>query len=519
MSGSVGTVKIPIVSTFDASGLRTAKQGLKDLEAGPAGVTARAPKLPGMPAAFKDAAGQMGLGRIGDTFSKFTNPQTGAATAAVGLFVSLQKSAMAARDLGQESQKLGITVGMYRDMAWNAPLPAPRLEQMSAGIEKVNNAQAQALGGDIAQQAFFAGLGVSPEQLAKMQGDPAALARIVARSGNTAQQIQMFGSVGAANAMAKSSADNGQARARNDALQSANLHLLEHPLDTAKDAEIGILGSAAAGAQMIGRAIGGGMSLSEAKKQMLDEARAKESKEALDRVTTARAEAGSKFGEGLLSAHEHLKIEKRAEALNSYSDISTLTGVSEDELRHRAETQRVQKQQAFDSQYQNPYERHDAQQQIALRQGIEGSLTFGQTYRAVGANDAQLATAVAGIRSNAENMRRQIGLSAFNWNDPNATRETRRDEARGLGEKLTSYVEGMTAAGPQAAAAGANTVQGASMMMNAEYQMDQSQNVIRMVNLLTQIAVSNGKMSQDLADALKSNLGFRYSDPISLFGQ
>ena len=32
MGNSVGTVKIPIVSTFDASGVQAAKQGLKDLQ-------------------------------------------------------------------------------------------------------------------------------------------------------------------------------------------------------------------------------------------------------------------------------------------------------------------------------------------------------------------------------------------------------------------------------------------------------------------------------------------------------
>ena len=63
-----------------------------------------------------------------------------------------------------------------------------------------------------------------------------------------------------------------------------------------------------------------------------------------------------------------------------------------------------------------------------------------------------------------------------------------RDAARDFGDKLTDYVEGITRSGPQAGAYDVNTVQGASQLMGAEYQMDQSQETKRMVELLLQIA-------------------------------
>ena len=94
-----------------------------------------------------------------------------------------------------------------------------------------------------------------------------------------------------------------------------------------------------------------------------------------------------------------------------------------------------------------------------------------------------------------------------------------RDAARDFGDKLTDYVQGLTSAGPQSGAYGVNTVQGAQQLMGAEYQMDQSQDTRRMVELLLQIAVNTGKMDKGQAGAVKDNLGYRSNDPISgIFG-
>ena len=51
-------------------------------------------------------------------------------------------------------------------------------------------------------------------------------------------------------------------------------------------------------------------------------------------------------------------------------------------------------------------------------------------------------------------------------------------------------------------------------MVQAEYGMSQSQDTVRMVELLVKIAENTGKMSKDEGDTILGNLGFRTSDPI-----
>ena len=91
------------------------------------------------------------------------------------------------------------------------------------------------------------------------------------------------------------------------------------------------------------------------------------------------------------------------------------------------------------------------------------------------------------------------------------------DAARKVGDQLTSYVEGMTASGPQQGAYGVNTVQGASAMMGAEYQMDQSQQTAKMVECLLKIAENTGHLTKERRQAVEHELGHRYNDPISGF--
>jgi hypothetical protein len=432
-----------------------------------------------------------------------------------------------------------------------------------------------------------------------MQGNPDEIAKIVAQRGNTAQQIQMFGSTNAAAAMAKSSSDNGHSRAANDALEATRLSFMEHPIDSLKDVSHSFLSGIAYYTQRAGRAYGGGMSFEQAGAEMDSEAKGKEAKEALDRTITARKEAGSKFGEGLLTVGETNAANAKTEATNNYSDISALTGVSAETFKARAETERHRKQQGFDSQYQNVYERQDAQAALIGEDEKNGRLNGTQAYRAQWANWDQTAAAVSGTRSNAQNLGNAMTSFGGKWNDPgiqaakqkeidaaqanldaakkklktaevdlenlpasdagqpweSMTGKTQawhdkrvadinlpgaqkgvqdaqaaldatkgkasleqRDAARDFGDKLTSYVEGLTSAGPQAGAYGVNTVQGASQMMSAEYQMDQSQDTRRMVELLLQIAVNTGKVTKDQASAVKDNLGYRTNDPLNFLG-
>jgi len=472
---------------------------------------------------LKEMMGGMGLGNPLAMLSKFATPAGAAAAAATGLFLTFQNGAAKARELRMESQKLGTTVGMYRDLAWNARYAGVSLAEVTAGMEKVNATAQEAMTGGIGAQAYFAGLGIAPEQLARLQGNPAEIARLVAQRGNSAQQIQMFGSTNAAKAIAQSSSDNGHSRAANDALEATRLSFMEHPIDSLKEMGHTLLSGIAYYTQRAGRAYGGGLSFSEAGAQMDKEAREAEGKEALDRRNTALKEAGTKQGEGLLSVRELNAANARGEANNDFGNISALTGVSTETFRARAETQRMQKQQAFDSQFQNPYERQDAQAAIIGWQTTEGTLTGAQGYRAQWENSNQTAAAVAGTRSKAENVRNAMISFDSKFNDPNITGDigsnTKRDAAREFGDTLTDYVEGLTKSGPQAGAYGVNTVQGASQLMGAEYQMDQSQETRRMVELLLQIAQNTGRVTKEQRDAVSQNLGFRYSDPISsIFG-
>ena len=65
--------------------------------------------------------------------------------AATGAFMAFQNGAVKARELRMESQKLGTTVGMYRDLAWNARYAGVSLGEVTAGMEKVNSKAAEAM--------------------------------------------------------------------------------------------------------------------------------------------------------------------------------------------------------------------------------------------------------------------------------------------------------------------------------------------------------------------------------------
>jgi hypothetical protein len=348
--------------------------------------------------------------------------------------------------------------------------------------------------------------------------------------------------------------------------------VLNHPLDTAR----GMFGELAFGFQGIGRAIGEGVSVGKAMNEMDALALGKEKQEARERAQQERKDAGTKAAENLESVPERIARKAAAERPLDYSDASKSTGVSQETFRARAETGRRQELQAFNAQFQNPYERINAESELIGRQRREGTLTETQAYRAGLEQRQQFNAAVAPVRSNRENLEAGIGVFGRKWNDP-AAEEARhrqapeqwqdldrarhalknaetlpadqrwanyqetidvhksdldrkqrafdqatagfaapeqRDAAREMGDKLTDYVESMTRSGPLAGAADINSAAGYSQVVQAEYGMDQSRETMRMVELLITIAENTGRMSKDQGNAVIGNLGFRTADPI-----
>ncbi len=517
MSGSVGTIKLPIVSTFDASGVTAAKAGMKDLQqAGGAGAgmpklkpptSATPPKLPSMPE-LKDAAGQLGLGAPLSELSKFLSPSTGIAAAAAGVFAAFQRGAVQAREFRIESQKLGVTTKYYRDLAWNARDAGLSLAEVTAGIEKVQSRAEAARGGDIGAQAYFASLGVSTAQLQGMSGDTGKLAQLIAQRGSGAAQIQGFGSIEAAKVAAQSGGyDTGYGRAKNDALEASNLKVQDLP-GKAVDVANSFFGALSFHFQKAARAYANGNSFDEEEYQMGKEALQQQGYEALQRRNAARAEAGTKYGAGLLTTREQLRSEAAAEKDYDYHQLAALTGVSEATFHGRAQTQRMAKQQAFDEQYQTPYERMAAQNAITDRQTAEGTLTGTQGYRAAQANFAQAAQAVSGTRSKAENLRNQLAIGGGEWNDPEATADTRRDAARRMGLQIQDYTGALTSAGGLAGAADMNSVGGYSQLVGAQEQMRQSSDSRAMAEVLLQ------QLPAAIAQAIRENFGFEFRRPM-----
>ena len=157
---------------------------------------------PGMSEA-KQFASDLGLGGPMATISKFATPAAGVATAALAVFSATSRT----RRRGPRNPH-----GIGQAWHYHKILPGPCLElreaglslgEVTAGMEKVHSKAAEAMTGDVSAQAYFAGLGLTTQQLQATSGDMGKLAQTVAQRGSGAQQMMGFGSIEAGRAACK----------------------------------------------------------------------------------------------------------------------------------------------------------------------------------------------------------------------------------------------------------------------------------------------------------------------------
>jgi len=166
------------------------------------------------------------------------------------------------------------------------------------------------------------------------------------------------------------------------------------------------------------------------------------------------------------------------------------------------------------SQYMTPGERRQEELSLITERDLAGARRGVYFHRESAIAEQQYAAAMAPTRSNRQNLEAQMQIGSQRWGDKTLAQEDRTSIARDLGDKLTDYAESITRSGSLAGAYDANSVAGYSQLVGAEYGMGQSQDTLKMVELLIKIAENTGKMTKAEGDAILKNIGFRTADPI-----
>jgi len=484
MPGSVGPIKLPIVSTFDASGLNQARAGLKELErsnaaagGGGGGPAPTAPKpKPTPPSPPKSAgfrkfaldasqaggtlASASGLGGLSAAMGA-AGPIAAIATAGVALYALTQSAAANAQATRAAAANLRVSDDYYAGMANAARKAHIEIGEVTTAFGRFSSAVKNAASGaDFGTAMYLRSAGLSQEDVIGGGANPEQL---VGKLG-TAQRWMMFGSARATDAAA--AAQNGTGGGMFD----------QKPQSTWENSQLKT-GAGNFLSNLLGidvnnsKAILNGNSADDQWQHDNQERLAEESRERMARFLAAQSEGGRKLAGALATPEETAATQRESIKGFIYSE-----GDAENERYRR----------------------------LANLQTVEG------------VNAARRAQ-----RSNAENLTADISAGNERWDiESNHSTTNQKYVARSIGDQLTEYVEGLTSSGAQAGAYGVNTVQGASQLMGAEYRMDQALNTKRMVELLLKIAENTGHLKPGATKDIEANLGYRTNDPISgLWGQ
>ncbi len=476
------------------------------------------PKSPGLGSRIaggvQGAAGMVG-GPVADIANLAFSSSAGGAVAAVGAVAIWQKLAGGARELRMESQKLGTSTTYYQSLGAAARSAGHSMDLLVGGIENLQGRSKGALSGDRAQQSFFASIGLSREDLERGMDDTDYLAKKVAGRGLTAgQKVQAFGSAAAADAIRNASGGSSVAMSAAQRQALADTHFDAESAKSGALKAAGMVAEAFKGIGMlIGDRLGGGnRSGADIQKDMDREAAGNERAEREGKVEAHRRDQAAALSASLAAPD----VQAEQDRLDRLPFEQYMTGRDVD----RAETQtrkRLYAAQAPDNRWE---ENLDNAQNVSRREHDEGTIDDRRYAQRRVNLRAEAAAQAAPTLSNAANIQEQIGIAAQQYqaiassssrSPAERDRETTAND-RSLVDKLTDYAESITRSGNLAGAYDANSVGGYSQQVSAEYGMAQSQDSLKMVEMLIKIAENTGRMSNEQGEAVLGQLGFRTKD-------
>ena len=542
MSSSIGKIIIPVVSTCDPTGFNQAKAGLKDLEqsqpsgggggGGGAPVIERAPKqaaASGMNNIAKTAGSRLsqiagaipGAEGIG---SLIGSAALGPVAAGVAVFALSQKAAANAIAVRKSALDLSVSVDYYGKLEKSARGAGLSMGEVTAAMSTMESkVLGAATGGSMGESVYLQSLGLTRDDMREGIGNAEYLARRLHGMNLTGgQKAAVFGSVGAADAVMGA---GGQQNGIFDANAGTSL--------MASRMGVGISNFAT---NMVGA--WGGILTGRSREDLEREAADKDKAEQEGRLTKYMQQSGAAALPGLVSPAESARYANESHKGFIYSAKGTeqaryeqLAQVQTRQARFSAEAPLMQAREAY------------GEESGIISQGARAGGYSNHSQGEMAAIQAldKLNQNLSPTRSNVENLGADLDVSAKRWEqdkksryndkgnwkgeaggemvDPEGVSKQQIDIARSTGDRLTDYVQGLTASGPQAGAYGINTVAGASQVMGSEFEMSKSTETISILKAILEQLVASGKMTRQQADTTGSQLGYRYNDPISnLFG-
>jgi hypothetical protein len=489
MAASIGTVKLPIVSTFDASGIAQAKAGLRDLEqagqaVGGGGVGGGAAANPydklGVGRAVGAVAGETGLGGLVGAAGA-GGLVAGAAMAGIAIYSLSQRAADSAIRLRDNARELHVSTQYYAGLSAAARRAGTDVSTVTSSLSGLHSMAESALTGDVGQAIFLESMGIGRKQLMGGVGDTAALSRLMLAHAQGPQRAALFGSETAARAAEFANGPTSwKAPTSGEARSAAQLKI-----------GFGGIGTwIAAGIKDTLASLGRGtLNIGQIHREQRDAAAAEEEANRVGEQYRIRQQHGASIVGGLLSPYESAGREIRARADYVYSaDPAEQTTLSE-----RSRTQVIEGMNASVSAVRS------------LAENLTASLDIGQRKWDQFALQPKLLPLK--LENFEENLRRQ---QEWNHQGHPLSRE-QTGEARRMGMDIINYSAAMTQAGPLAGAADMNTVGGYSQLVNAQEGFRQSIDSRAMFEMIIR------DLPPAIGNAVRESVNFAYKRPTGPF--
>jgi hypothetical protein len=530
MSGSVGTVKIPIVSTFDASGVQQAKAGLKELQqsqgggggggssegGGSASPGNRAPSpSKDTPATSMSTLAKAAGSRLSQIASSIPGAEglgnllgsaaLGPAAAGVAVFALSQHVASNAAQVRKGALDLGVSVDYYGKLEKSARMAGITIGEVTAGIGGARDkVLAASTGGSMGESVFLQSLGLTQADMREGAGNAEYLAnRLSGMHLTGGQKAAVFGSIQAADAIM------GSGKGSTGGIFDANA------------AETMVASQMKVGADNLATNIMGrlGFFFSESysgksyeqigidwdKKN--DQAEAQQRAEQQAKLEKALQAAGSALLPSLASPADT----ERYTRLSRQGFIYSANGQENERYRNLADLQAREQRLGAESGLISPWEQAD--REMAIATGKRDNKGYSSDYQAesamIGIQERKNA-ALTPVRSKYENLEANLKTGQDRWNNESELGgwHEREATARKMGLQVQDYADSMTHAGGLAGAADMSSVGGYSQLVAAQEQMRQSSDSRAMAEMLLQ------QLPHAIAQAIRENFGFQFRRPM-----
>ena len=447
----------------------------------------------------------------------------GPVAAGVAVFALSQKTAQNAIAVRKSAMDLSISVGYYGKLEKSARSAGLSMGEVTAAMGSMESkVLSAATGGNMGESVFLQSLGLTRDDMREGVGNAEYLSRRLSGMHLTAgQKASVFGSVGAADAIMGA---GKQSSGIFDANAGTSL--------MASRMGVGIGNFAT---NMVGA--WGGILTGRSREDLEREAAAKDKAEQEGRLAQHMQASGAAALPGMVSAAEAERYANQSHQGFIYS----AKGKEQARYEQLAQVQSRQARFSAEESLMNPRQAYGEESGIIGQRARNGGYSnHSQGEMAAIQAIEKLNQRLAPTRSNAQNLAADLDVSSKLWeqdkksryNDkgqwqgegremigPDDVSKRQIDIARSTGDKLTDYIQGLTASGPQAGAYGVNTVAGASQMTGAEFEMSKSTETTTILKAILEELVKSGKMSREQATATGDQLGYRTNDPISdLFG-